>query len=1101
MSLTWEKDLPKPYMPLMPFMPKDKYVSMQNPPDFTWAESEGASSYELAVATDKELKNIVFSAETEVNFHNFDRTFDTGINYWWAVRYIKDGEKSGWSDVRRFRIHPKATPFVMPDIDEMLKRVPSDHPRICTTREGLEEFRSFKDKNSTSKIIYNGYMSRADKIVTEGIIDEEPTFTPNPDWVIHSKLKLELASNAGRVVSKAFTCGFAYLLSGDRRLGEFGVKVLVSIAKWDVYGATSYKNQDQVHRDIVYRCAMAYDWLYYLMTDEERELVVSMLATRIKIMAYLIPGLKKSPYDSHGWTAIAFLGIAAIAVCGEVPEAKDWLRAVVTTYAAILPPWSYEDGGWAQGPGYWLGQMGSKEFMNILASSGILNIHEKRYQRNEYLWNLYAFPKNMNGSFGDCSAMCYNTTGNPEATYQTVYYAKEPIAKNLAMSNGAISANSYYNYRTSDLKDCPELSSAHLPLSHEFKDIGWITMSDRIDSSHRLLMTFKSSPYGSFNHSHCDENAFVLQAYGNVLFTNIGFYDAYHSKHDSGYTRKSHTHNTVTLSPSKGQKDDSMYANGHLDAFLYHSDFDLAGGEAKDAYVGALDRYNRSIIYIRPDIFVIIDDLKTSGEPEKFEWWVNPGARLEIEEGGNTARISGNRAVVDTVVHFPAVKSHTVDKFCGSDGVEYPPALSYKPAAKRRAWFETEALTETKIVSTLDVRHINEDSRSIKSEIIGSCMKLTCKDTTVYVNLGDSSNKISIDGYEFVGAAIATNGKSLMLVKGTAVSCNGKSILEFAKSASAVIGKDELSVSTYEDNTLTVGIGNPFVDKIDKINDYYGLDATYEIGVAVTDKNSTGLTLSLDADNYILRLNGSYTDPEIKKGTVSLTVNGQTENIEILGITGRDGRLVFAKHINVPASSYRLESVTDGVKVGNLDNKIYTATSSIDIISEKADITLNVSSTEFIPTVAEQIADYDSIKDRLSAFCEAENYDGAEEMGYLGVYRTRPFLSGGAGVKGHDNAGDTRYFTFEVAEDGEYDFVVKYVAWLAGGAVRNLAIGDNVYRVTLPQTNGFGQTPESWAAGIVRTKQHLTKGTHRVAIGAHFRCWNYDWLGLIKSEN
>ena len=53
--MTWDKELDKPGY-IMPFMPKDGYVSHQNPPDFTWCGIAGAEKYDIIVCADRELR-------------------------------------------------------------------------------------------------------------------------------------------------------------------------------------------------------------------------------------------------------------------------------------------------------------------------------------------------------------------------------------------------------------------------------------------------------------------------------------------------------------------------------------------------------------------------------------------------------------------------------------------------------------------------------------------------------------------------------------------------------------------------------------------------------------------------------------------------------------------------------------------------------------------------------------------------------------------------------------------------------------------------------------------------------------------------------------
>ena len=97
-----------------------------------------------------------------------------------------------------------------------------------------------------------------------------------------------------------------------------------------------------------------------------------MLEIRTEVMDYLLGSLSVSPFDSHGWTAFGFLGITAYAMYGEFPEAEYWFENVIPTYAATLPPWSYQDGGWSQGTDYWKDStIHGQEFLDVMARAGI----------------------------------------------------------------------------------------------------------------------------------------------------------------------------------------------------------------------------------------------------------------------------------------------------------------------------------------------------------------------------------------------------------------------------------------------------------------------------------------------------------------------------------------------------------------------------------------------------------------------------------------------------------------------------------------------------------------------------------------------------------
>jgi len=154
--------------------------------------------------------------------------------------------------------------------------------------------------------------------------------------------------------------------------------------------------------------AIAFDWLYDLMTQEEKDIVLSMIRTRTKTMADdLITAqvsIKDRPYESHGWTAFGYILIISLATYNDLPDSAEWMEFVLPTYLNVLPPWSSEDGGWSQGTYYYTASTSHNQMLyDILKNAGIIDIGQKAWMRNELWFPLYTYPAGSVGTFGDSS--------------------------------------------------------------------------------------------------------------------------------------------------------------------------------------------------------------------------------------------------------------------------------------------------------------------------------------------------------------------------------------------------------------------------------------------------------------------------------------------------------------------------------------------------------------------------------------------------------------------------------------------------------------------------------------------------------------------------
>ncbi len=835
----------------MPFRPMNQYSSMQNPPDFTWPYIADAI-YELKICTDAAMKNVAYEKkDLSKNFYSFSMPFEAGTNYYWSVRYKKSGEESAWSDPRRFRIEPDASIFTVPDENTLLARVPAGHPRVFTTRNSLESFRAMKDTNETSKNVYQHYMKWAKVYTAANDFPDEPVSDS------------DAGSNARKLMHQMQTCAFAYLLSGDESVGRFGVKAALALSSWDCKEGSVTAKDDQINREITYKTAMAYDWLYNLMTESERKTVKEMVIGRLKReMVPIIYGLPIRPFDSHRWTIIAYIGIVSYVFARDtdVPEAAKWFKDSVSFYATMMPPWSYQDGGWSQGSYYWgISTIEStKEISDVLLLGGVIDLYKKAVAQNEKLWTMYTYPKGSRGSFGDGSGsiLAENLIYIKDSMYELAHFNKDGLALWSAQDIGETRGTSIWDYYTGNVSDIEVCQPDQMPLGHCFQDVGWVAMTDSLQNPDRIHMTFKSSPYGSYNHSHADQNSFVIQAFGENLASKSGYYDSYNTSHDKNFTRQSFAHNTITLDGGSGQTIHNINAKGSISEYVNHIDFDSVTGKAEEAYMGLLDKFDRTVLYLRPNVYIVIDDLKSAGSNQtQFEWNLNSEQNIEIPNGeSNKALVSGKKSHLGVEVVYPKVTSKISCDFINPiDGKEYLPEGEYanqKP--QNRITFQTEKKNKTKMITVMNVYANEESTAEVKTETYGDYLKITCKDKSVYVGLNDH-HVVTEDGFEFSAAALTCNDSSIMLSNGTYLKYHGNMILESENDVTVAMGKSEISMSASEDFELKVANANGYFDQIHSCDLYDAKDRKVAPELGIQYRQYWDKTLfSAQKGNYAL---------------------------------------------------------------------------------------------------------------------------------------------------------------------------------------------------------------------------------------------------------
>ena len=814
--------------------------------------------------------------------------------------------------------------------------------------------------------------------------------------------------------------------------------------------------------------------------------------------------LPKTPQDSHGWTALEYMGIMALGLYGDMPEAEEWLKKALYPIVNILPPYSYEDGGWSQGTYYWRAALEEDvQFFDVVFLGDIYNIYDKTWLRRHGDFFIYAYPQGSLGSFGDDS----NNTKMPDSiaglTYRMAAASNQPDTK--WFSSQIPAPNDCVDYFYAPLYDSVETANPYkLPQAKHFKDIGWVTMHSNVADDNRVMMTFCASPFGTYGHGNCQQNAFIIEGYGENLAIHSGYYDSFQSRHNKGFTRKTYAHNTVTINGGKGQLDYNPDADAKVTSFVTGPQFDACTGDATEAYFGRLKKYTRTMIYVRPDQFIVIDDLEAGkeGQEVNFEWWLNAEEPIRVYEDGTGANIRKRNAELDAKVHYPSgCTPYYTDRFSGPDLVHVEAGGSYKNSSvDTRVWFETPKTHSTKMVVTMDVHTKDNQAKYVKKEEFGDHLRLTFEDGTVaLVNLGENASEIAAkDGIRFCGEAVVYNDEQIMLVNGTRLSINGKSMINSDAVMTVSLGSGELSLSSQTDNRVTVDLANEYASGVKKLTDSASRELVPAIGITTAGIQDDQISMDIVQGDYSLvyaknRQTGKYA------GTVGIDViiDGESTVYQLDAFYQNDGGLSICGDVEIPVGKYTAleknrELNFDGVEIGKQQtlNRVYVSTSAAD-----GNYIRLQSREENMLTVA--LAEPGAVKNSADAFVESEDFD-AMTTGYR---YSDTLTSGGEAVTQLNGSLAEANYTIEVKEAGYYDIYVNYCAWEIGGVpTRSVTIGGKTFTFDLPLTGGWGVSADQWKAAKLPARLYLEAGKHELVVDAGSGMWNYDWIALKKSD-
>ncbi|UKS27397.1 DUF4962 domain-containing protein [Paenibacillus sp. HWE-109] len=1097
----------------MPFGPADSLVTSQNPPDFKWPAVSGADKYDLQVSRSATVSEVVYENQTlTVNFYNFPHVLDDGTWYWRVRYHTAAGGWSVWSDIRKFRIEEHNVPFVVPPIEELMGRISTQHPRIFTTPDKLAEFRSLSQ--TTGKAFYDAKLASLTNVVpAPPTFPYELSHPRDEEW---ANATTTLRSYSDNVVNQMMDAAFVYLVSGSAAAGQNAKDRLLSIASWDPNGATSYEIQTQVHRYIALCSAMAYDWMYDLLTPVERTKIKSMIQVRTQTLVndlVVTHSIANNPYDPHGWTGIGFIGIIATAMLNDIPEAEQWFKDVVPAYINILPPWGGEDGGWGQGTGYWQwSSFFNKQFMDVLLAASGMNLYAKAYSRNEGMYPLYTFPNGSpKGNFGDDSEQV------PGSSSVTVYNRLaqmygDPHLKWAAQAIGTkptADLNNYF-YGTDTLTPRPPMD---LPDAKWFQDVGQVAMHSELYDPARISFYFKSSPYGSFSHSHANQNGFVLNAYGESLAIDSGFYDSYFSDHDAKYAKQTFASNAITMDRKQGQPIDDLNADGRILGFVTSPDFDATSGDASAAYMGKLAKDDRHVIYIRPDAFVVIDQLQ-SNDPSgnEFEWRLHAEDELDIDADQAGATIMKRDAGLKVRMLAPAnLHAATEDKFLDQYGIEQKPKGSFANEEQKHAAFIAPRTTATTFVATLNPFKRGTTPPNVVSENHGNYMKLTYEDgSVVYVRL-TMSGEIDAGTIRFNGAAVATKGDTVLLVNGTKVMKNGITLIESSQPSTIVYGNDGLSVSGLQETEVAVQA--PGLTRLRESSSGEDIPRGGAVADGMADRGvywefaGSTLTLRVEKGQRAFKLNNTPMPHPLNAATLETLIGGVSDTVTLQVYSDTEDVPVAWGKINNPAGLYEVEAAPAGFifeKHGR-PNSLY-------LEQNAAIINRGVGGLLKLKRVGDGGAaetlvweDPDAKRSALSMqWQEAENFVASGGKTFS-KYTTRAFLSGGVGIGDWDQPGQWVTWKFDVPQAGNYDLFLKYVAgWnLPAGqqTARFAMIGSQPYYFEAPTTQDYGTQSQYWRGLRLKTGQPLPAGPIEITMWNAAGAMNLDYVGIIQVKD
>jgi len=582
--------------------------------------------------------------------HLPDRVLPSGDYTWDVIAFDERGTDIARRGKQSFSILPGAAklPWVAPK--ELLRRVPAEHSRILYAGADLDRIRA--TLSSTRAKSWRACKSSADRALSKGV-PEFPKYHLIEDA---GTRRLEYGRYfsyfRGYVDGALMDLSLAFLMSEEDKYARAAKRILLEIASWptddDDVTSVSARWGDEAGLSFSKCAHIAYDWLYPALNDSERKQVFDMCRAR----AWQTYGrLNRSNYltypgESHAGRLIAYLTDMSLAMAGETPDTETWLTYSLKALLTFYPHWAGVDGGWAEGTGYglWYNTFYIPAFESLRRLADYDLWQRPFFNRIRYFFFYCMANHGEIRPFGDAAERGGpGTRGGSGYAELMAFHAQrynDPYVgwwvKQIPGYRGQKDGFGALLHKD----ELPAKAPTDLPKSRVFKSVGWAGLhSDITKPESDTCLIFKSSPYGSVSHSHADQNAFAIMKGGTALAIPSGYYGpSYGKPHHAQWTRSTKANNCVLVN-GQGQKI-RVADGGAIVGFKDAAGYSYVAGDATPAYVGRLNKWVRRILFLRPGLFLLLDDIEAPAQ-SRYQWMLHAFEKMEIKGDKVTSRRRG----------------------------------------------------------------------------------------------------------------------------------------------------------------------------------------------------------------------------------------------------------------------------------------------------------------------------------------------------------------------------------------------------------------------------------------------------------------------------
>lgn len=629
--------------PLEIIHPGEKAIS--NPPFIHWQNVPGEKEYIVKIKGGDFYKEWTSTQ----NFYTPEELLPQGT-YTLEISVKGEGEKKHPSSVKQFQISDN-----IPSFKARLNHLTFDKGKAFYPSRGVLDH--IKKDGDRSAEYWRKLLDYARGPVPEGIKDlKEPPFYRDGKWNIDQWR--EKNSACYKVKNYVLPQCLAFRITEDRTFLENAVKILLPVSEWDPLGSTSVYESDHAAQTLLYSLSVSYNLIHDSLAQEQREKILNCIRVRTEDMygflnpfipKVLSPGLMNDADNNHSWFCAQGLGFGALALMGDDTRAEEWLSYAAQLFYGLYLPRGGRSGEWHEGIDYWSYTLYFVfQFCDGLKAATDVDFYQHPWLQKTAFFKIYTHPpRGGYVPFGDSKSRPPNDFDKLVMMRLASMYGDRLAWEYV----DAVSVDFNAGYLLDAVlwsigRDPSEKGKMeNPPFAYHYEDSGWVVSNNHIfDPAKRILFAFRCGRlYGNGAHSHADQNHFIIDAGGDALICDPGYYDYYGSPHHKEFTRITRAHNTI-LVDGRGQNILTQGADGKIISFSVGDKSMFVQGDASNPHIygGAVKKFLRSIRYENEKDFTIEDDIETTG-PAQISWLLHSAFPIKFDDKDNSIAIRGNR--------------------------------------------------------------------------------------------------------------------------------------------------------------------------------------------------------------------------------------------------------------------------------------------------------------------------------------------------------------------------------------------------------------------------------------------------------------------------